>query len=69
MIRRFAFACLHALSYFIWIAHPIILFFSLWVIALVVPFIPKVLNLQIHPTWIIHKDLKEQILLWYLKKA
>lgn len=69
MIRRFAFSCLHTLSYFIWIVHPVIVLFVLVGMSLTVLFSPCAFNIQIHPTWIIHKDLKEQILLWYLEKA
>ena len=66
MIRRFAFSCLHTLSYLIWLLHPVVIFF---VLAGVVLFTPRVINVSIHPTWSMHKDLKEQILKWYLEKA
>lgn len=69
MFKRFAFSVLHTLSYLVWIVYPVF-----WLIVACLGIISAMLGstdvqLTMYPTKSVHNELKDKILLWYLKSS
>lgn len=69
MFKRFAFSVLHTLSYLVWIAYPVF-----WLVVSCLGIIdamigPGEVQLTMYPTKTVHNELKDKILLWYLKSS
>lgn len=66
MINLVKFKILHVLTYLVWIIHPIF-WLGMAIIAVIYAVVGEDAQLDIYSVKSVHDELKDKVLLWYLK--